>query len=132
MLKLLINLLLHFFSGWYRKSQGKMSKIDLSRKKTVTVTRVTKPRLKTQVARGILFVISHQRLPSMQSADRRVLGEARRELFLISTGCVSKNLMLHKNAHQTKPTNGKWSFLLILQQQLSHDQNKVKKGNILK
>ena len=48
------------------------------------------------------------------------------------TGCVSKNLTLYKNAHQTKLTIGKWSSLLILQQQLSHGQNKVKKGNILK
>ena len=31
-----------------------------------------------------------------------------------------------------KPTIGKWSSLLIFQQQLSHDQNKVKNENILK
>ena len=51
---------------------------------------------------------------------------------LTHTGCVSKNLTLYKNAHQTKPTIGKWSSLLILQQMLSHDQNKVKNWNILK
>ena len=33
---------------------------------------------------------------------------------------------------QTKLTIGKWSSLLIHQQQLSHDQNKDKNGNILK
>ena len=48
------------------------------------------------------------------------------------TGCVSKNLMLNKNAHWTKLIFGKWSSLLIFQWQLSLDQNKVKKGNILK
>ena len=47
------------------------------------------------------------------------------------TGCISKNLTLNKNA-QTKLTIGKWSSLLIHQQQLSHDQNKVKNLNILK
>ena len=47
-------------------------------------------------------------------------------------GCISKNLTLNKNAHQIKPTIGKWSSLLILQQQLSHDQNKVKNESILK
>ena len=47
-----------------------------------------------------------------------------------SAGCVSKNLTLYKNAHKTKPTIGTWSSLLI--QLLSHDQNKVKNGNILK
>ena len=45
---------------------------------------------------------------------------------------ISKNLTLYKNAHQTKPTIGKWSSLLMLQEQLSHDQSKVKNGNILK
>ena len=49
-----------------------------------------------------------------------------------TTGCVSKNLTLYKNACQTKPTIGKGTSLLILQQQLSHDQNKAKNGNILK
>ena len=48
------------------------------------------------------------------------------------TGCISKNLTLYKNAWQTKLTIGKWSSLLILQQQQSHDQNKVKNVNILK
>ena len=45
------------------------------------------------------------------------------------TGWISKNLMLYKNVHQTKLTIGKCSSLLILQQQLSHGQNKVKNGN---
>ena len=43
------------------------------------------------------------------------------------TGCVSKNLMLYKNAQQTKPTFLKWSSLIILLLQLSLDQTKVKK-----
>ena len=37
--------------------------------------------------------------------------------------------MLDKNAFQTKLTIGKWSSLLILQQQLSHDQDNVIIGN---
>ena len=40
------------------------------------------------------------------------------------TGCISKNLMPNKNVCQTKLTVGKWSSLLILQQQLSHDKTK--------
>ena len=38
----------------------------------------------------------------------------------------------YKNVHPTKLIIGKWSSLLILQQQLSLDQKKVKNGNILK
>ena len=49
-----------------------------------------------------------------------------------NAGCVNKYLMVSKNAHQTKPTFGKWSSLHILQQQLSLYQSKVKNGNILK
>ena len=37
-----------------------------------------------------------------------------------------QNLTLNKNACQTKLTIGKWSSLLIFQQEISHDQNKVK------
>ena len=48
------------------------------------------------------------------------------QLMCIYTGCVSKNLTLYENVHQTKPTFGKWSALLILQWQVSLDQNKVK------
>ena len=47
-------------------------------------------------------------------------------------GCVSKNLMLYKNAHWTKLIFEKWSSLLILQWQLSLDWNKVKNWSILK
>ena len=50
----------------------------------------------------------------------------------VYNGCVSKNLMLYKNSHQTKLTFGKWSSLLILQWQVSLDQKKVKNRNILK
>ena len=39
---------------------------------------------------------------------------------------------MHKNTHWAKLIFGKWSSLLILQWQLSLDQNKVKKWNILK
>ena len=38
-----------------------------------------------------------------------------------STGCISKNLTLYKNAHWTKLIVEKWSTLLILQWQLSLD-----------
>ena len=42
------------------------------------------------------------------------------------TGCISKNLTLYKTACRTMLTFGKWSSLLILQWQVSLDQNKVK------
>ena len=45
---------------------------------------------------------------------------------------TGSGLFKYEHAHQTKLTIGKWSSLLIFQQQLSHDQNKVKTGNILK
>ena len=50
----------------------------------------------------------------------------------IYAGSISKNLTHYKTVHQTKLTFGKCSSLLILQQQLSHGQNKVKNGNFLK
>ena len=53
-------------------------------------------------------------------------------LPVLYAGCISKNLMLYKNALQTKLAFGKWSTLLILLQQLPPDQNKVKNINILK
>ena len=55
-------------------------------------------------------------------------GEIKKKGHLLavgSTGCVSKNLTLYKNARQTKPTFGKWSSLIIFLLQLSLDQTKV-------
>ena len=48
-------------------------------------------------------------------------------LYIMCTGCASKNLKLYINTHQTKAKTGKWSSLLLLQQQLHHDQNKINK-----
>ena len=53
-------------------------------------------------------------------------------------GLTFCNIQIWRNTYRvrkntpTKPTIGKWSSLLILQQQLSHDQNKIKNENILK
>ena len=64
---------------------------------------------------------------SWEKLERQILGQCNQcfqcypRFKLSNAGCISKNLTLYINACQTKQTIGKWSSLLILQQQLSHD-----------
>ena len=70
-----------------------------------------------------------------KSTDSDGHAEAREQpdLSQANTGCVSKNLMLYKNARQTKPTFGKWSSLILLLQLSLEQTTKVLKNlNVLK